>query len=313
MKNNKYIIIVFILILVLVCTGCFENSPKNTNNFPFNNDLDDNTTIACEYGHSPHSIPQDFTYYYYGGVLNIPYTFYGGRVDSEVGLFIFIDGVVQQYSIEDFEKTTNNYMEIFNVNANSEQTYTLNITPNCGKKGDILKLNFVCIEFPSLNTKDNLSPDLQRMSTTITWKLSYLEDAETLATSTQKEFEIKTISNNTENYYENKTEFENESEKIKNTLKIENKTLKFILNSKENNIHFKTTIFINNKPISIDDNNNFIDYKINKYEKLTYEAKINDNNLKSGDIFYAISIKLDNTSDNWKSQIDVFKTDSILT
>lgn len=27
-----------------------------------------------------------------GGVLNIPYTFYGGRVDSEVGLLIFIDG-----------------------------------------------------------------------------------------------------------------------------------------------------------------------------------------------------------------------------
>ncbi len=308
-KSNKYIVIV--LTLISVCTGCSKSNTNNTNSFPFNNDLDDDTTIACEYGHSPHSIPQDFTYYYQGGVLNIPYTFYGGRVDSEVGLFVFIDGVVQPYSIEHPKNTINNYMEIFNIAANSEETYTLNITPNCGKKGDILKLNFVCIEFPSLDITNNSSLDLQKMSTTISWKLSYLKDAENLTIPSQKEFNVKTISNNIENYYEIKPEFENNSEKIKSALKFENKTLNFTLNSKENKTHCKTTIFINNNPININGCNNFINYTIDKNKKLTYKAKIN-NNSKSKDIFYAISIKLDNKSDNWKSQIDVFKTNSIL-
>lgn len=309
MKNiNKYLLVIFIFILSFTYIS-YINNTDNTNNLnPFDNIDDDSTAIASEYGHSPYNPPENYTYYYQGDVLNIPYTFYGGRVDSEVGLLIFIDGIVQQYSINDSNDTIYDSMKIFNINANSEETYTLNINPNCGKKGDILKLNFVCIDFPILNMLDESSIDLQTMSTTISWKLSYLEDSKVLKFPSKEGTRIKNISNTIENYNSDKSEFDSSLEKSN----INFEAIKFIANSGKNDGLYKTTIFINNKPAIIDKDKNFIEYEINKDKKLIYKAEIDDSNVNNTIIIYAVSIRLDNTIDNWYSQIDVFKSNSIL-
>lgn len=313
MKNiNRYTVFISIFILILICTGCLNNANEVNNLNPFDDIGDSNTDIASEYGHSPYNAPEDFTYYYQGGVLNIPYTFYGGRVDSEVGLLIFIDGIVQQYSVGNSDNEIYDYMKNFNIDANSKENYMLNIIPNCGKSGDILKLNFVCIDFPVLNISDESSIDLQTMSTTISWKLSYLKDSDTLSLLPKKEFSISTISNTIENYYTDKTEFDSSLEESDIVFEDKNKILKFTASTIENEECYKTTIFINNKPVIVDEDKNFIDYKISKDKKLIYEAEIDNNNLNDTNIIYAVSIKLDNTIDNWKSQVDAFKSNSIL-
>lgn len=193
-------------------------------------------------------------------------------------------------------------MKIFNIDANSKENYMVNIIPNCGKSGDILKLNFVCIDFPVLNISDESSIDLQTMSTTISWKLSYLKDSDTLSLLPKKEFSISTISSNTiENYYTDKTEFDSSLEESDIVFEDKNKILKFTASTIENEEFYKTTIFINNKPVIVDEDKNFIDYKISKDKRLIYEAEIDNNNLNDTNIIYTVSIKLDNTIDNWKS------------
>lgn len=174
------------------------------------------------------------------------------------------------------------------------------------------KLMRVCIDFPVLNISDESSIDLQTMSTTISWKLSYLKDSDTLSLLPKKEFSISTISNTIENYYTDKTEFDSSLEESDIVFEDKNKILKFTASTIENEECYKTTIFINNKPVIVDEDKNFIDYKISKDKRLIYEAEIDNNNLNDTNIIYAVSIKLDNTIDNWKSQVDAFKSNSIL-
>lgn len=314
MKNiNKYMLVISVFIFVLISSGCINNSSDTNNLNPFGEIDDNNTMIASEYGHSPCNAPEDVTYYYQGNVLNIPYTFYGGRVNSEVGLLVFIDGIVQQYTIDDSEHEKYDYMKTFNIPINSEETYILNIIPNSGKSGDILKLNFVCIDFPNLSKLETPSVELQNASATISWKLLYLEDAYILPSLSQKEFRGKTISNAIENYPVDggKEEFNSGLEESNITSEDANKTLTFIANEGENTGHYKTTIFVDNKPTIID-NNSFIEYKVNKDERLIYEIEIDHNSSDDASIFYAISIRLDDKIDDWQSQVDVFKTNSIL-
>ena len=64
--------------------------------------------------------------------------------------------------------------------------------------------------------------------------------------------------------------------------------------------------------ILAEDKNTFIDYEISKEEMLTLELKIADKIPSGKNILYAISIKLDDSIENWQSQIDAFKTQSIL-
>ena len=52
--------------------------------------------------------------------------------------------------------------------------------------------------------------------------------------------------------------------------------LRFIAKAGDNEGNYRTTIFIDNRPIIIDDKNTIIDYEISKEEMLTFELKIVD-------------------------------------
>lgn len=64
-----------------------------------------------------------------------------------------------------------------------------------------------------------------------------------------------------------------------------------------------------NKPVIIDNNKNFVVYKINQDKRLINEIEIDNDSLKDTSVLYAISIRLGNSIEDWQSQVDAFKTD----
>lgn len=177
MNFIKIVAVFFITALFLLVGSACSSNRVGTNDF-FNqfSDIDEGTVLLLEYGHSPFNFPENHVFYYTGGYLVIPYVFYGGRVDSEVGLFVFIDGVVQPYFVNSLNESELKYLHIFNIEANSEKIIELHILPTVGRLNDNLQLNFVCLEFPLILETDDLMVDLQGISTTISWTLSFLED-----------------------------------------------------------------------------------------------------------------------------------------
>lgn len=325
MKNLKISIIFIFLLIIIITTSCTSNNTDNKNDLnPFADINNENMVIKSEYGHSPYNFPEDYMYYYQGGVLEIPYMFYGGRVDSEVGLYIFIDGIIQPYFISDSIETTYEYIHMFDIESNSEKKYILNILPTVGTINDYLKLNFVCVDFPNLiNANESIGElesivELQNMSTTISWTLSFLENIPTDSIlSLYDEAKIKTISETIQNDYEENNdtyfEFDSNSEESNIIISNTNKSIKFVTYG-EIEGNYRTTIFINNSPVIIDSNNIFFEHKINKNEKYIYEFEFNKEYLEecldNTNVLYAISINLSNSKDI--NQMDVFKTPSKL-
>ena len=298
-KSRLLFIIISISLCVSACS--FDNNINNPNILnPFEDIDDEGTMIMSEYGHSPYNFPENFMFYYQGGILEIPYIFFGGRVDSEVGLLIFIDGVVQPYFISGLEELPD-YMHIFNIEANSEKVYMLNIIPTAGVAGDYLQLNFVCIDFPSLDGSDAAMLDLQNMSATISWTLAFLENSPyNHGLPSYKKAEIVDVF--IEGNYDGSDfyfEIDNESENP-NSIRI--------IAYKERSGIYRTTIFINNSPVIIDGSNNFFEYNASRNQRLIYEFEINIENLNNINIIYAISISLSN--DTGENTIDVFKANS---
>ena len=251
-----------------------------------------------EYGHSPYNFPEDFTFHYRGGFLEIAYVFYGGRVDSEVGLLIFIDGIVQPYFVGDYiEESDFEYMHIFNVIADSEQVVSLNILPTVGEVGDYLQLNFVCIGFPLIQDISML--DLQSMSTTFSWTLLFLEDRAIAPISLSKT-EISSVGI----FDIVGAEFNESGSSFHKEINQNDRKIRFIASSNEG--LYRVTLFANNSPIVIDGNKNHFNIYINNNEKITYEFEINVQNDQK--TLYAIIVRLSGYVYDY--QLDVFKTNS---
>ena len=297
---KKRLIGIMFLCFCIFFSGCEFNSSTQTVNIlnPF---MESSESLMSEYGHSLFSFPDDDTFYYQGGLLEVPYIFYGGRVDSEVGLLVFIDGIVQPYFINNTTSESEfKYMYINNIAANSEQVVTLSILPTVGKMGDELQLNFVCIDFPSLTDKSMLN--LQSMSTTFSWKLSFLSDISTDPVSLP-EIGIRiletsdTIDIDFEVYGNFYLETDNES-----------KVARLFASEEENEGIHRITMFINNNPAIIDGYRNYFDIDKSDVDKKIYKFQVEEDNLSDLGILYAIGVSLnDYVRDN---QIDVVKTNS---
>ena len=291
------IILICLCIVVAGCVSDYNTSAVSGIN-PFDDIAGGHEILMSEYGHSPYIFPNDDTFHYYGGLFEVPYIFYGGQVDSEVGLLIFIDGIVQPYSLhDDTSEVAFEYMHVFNIEANSEKVVMLSIAPTVGEIGDNLQLNFVCIDFPLINDMSMLK--LQGMSTTFSWRLSFFEDIVLhTAAHTSINASISDFSSDVDMDVDIYGYFHLEVDEGSGIVRF--------IDLMEEEGEYRVTLFINNTPVRFNGGKTHFDINSRKGEKIVYDFKIDDYSLSSLNIVYAISIRLVSGEEN--NQVDVFKT-----
>lgn len=80
---------------------------------------------------------------YNGEPLSIDYTFVNGNIDSNYGLFLFLDGMLQPYYTNFSDEYKN--MHIFSLSKDSSTTFKLYFEPVTGEIGQEIPLHIVAI------------------------------------------------------------------------------------------------------------------------------------------------------------------------
>lgn len=75
------------------------------------------------------------------------------NVDMELGLYVFIDGLPQKYSTA--KNSELSYMHKFNFEPEENKVVPIEITPNVGKEGETLSIQFATMLYPSYKTEQN--------------------------------------------------------------------------------------------------------------------------------------------------------------
>lgn len=134
--------------LLLTACGKNESSAPSENVFADyqtgDNAADSAQSIAISAGVQDND---SMRFTYSGEPVAINYGF-NASDDCEVGLLIFLDGVLQSYQVDG--QTT--AMHTLDLKADAEQIFTLYLTPSLGEEGGTLRLNFVNVFDPTLKT-----------------------------------------------------------------------------------------------------------------------------------------------------------------
>lgn len=279
-----------IIVTSLLFTACGNNNKISTGNndksertsynpFDLSNEIINNNTAS--FGFGPVSPVDELTYT--GKPVERDY-FYDntGAIDCRLGFMVFIDGIPQAYKIdgEDNEEI----MHEFNVPKKSKIQFKVSFKPNIGEKGDKLGLYVVTIFNPSYMP----SPDrpgfgnIHRLSQVLPVALNYLEASNGPELKIYDDYSIENVTDEIKKEYlarskDGKEDFEPNSTHLfhlkyngdyKET-KIElKKSSKLSLTLEglcgPDDAKYRTTVFIDNKPVKTTDGQEYLDMQLKK-------------------------------------------------
>lgn len=128
--------------------------------------------------------PIEMVYTYRGDPLEIPFSITGSSAGktSEIGVLLFVDGVVQPYSAiyEDGTKLEENYMQVFNLDYEQQAKFNMVFQPVTGKTGETVPVMAVTILEPSFVAEGIDNPRYgfhHQESATIPRQISFAVDA----------------------------------------------------------------------------------------------------------------------------------------
>ncbi|MBU3129924.1 hypothetical protein LGL55_19570 [Clostridium tagluense] len=304
-----------IIITSLLASGCTSNYKKNV---PINNkntessvnpfDLnDEKSDVQAAFGFGPVNPVDELSYtgapiqqeYFYDNV---------GGADCNLGFMIFIDGIAQSYKING--ENTEEIMHKFDVKKKSKIMFKASFKPNIGKKGDKLGLYVTTIVNPK-HVPSVKSPDFGNnlaLSQVLPVNLKYVESANNSQLKVYDKYLMQNVTEKIKNQYLSADE-SNKGKYVSNQAslfylkyngdykgsKIElKKTSKLSLTLEglcgPNDGKYRTTIYIDNKPVKTIDGKDYLEMQLKKGMLSKQNFDVDINGITGIHVLYTISV-----------------------
>lgn len=252
---------------------------------------------------------------YEGKTLSIDYTFSNGNVDSNYGLFLFLDGMLQPYYTNFSDEYKN--MHIFSLPKDSNNTFKIYFDPVTGQIGQEIPLHIVAI-FDADTPYENPT-----LSNTFWQMLSQAFPLTVeIAAEPRQNDKSKDLDTEEDNYALNieliqKYELSEEEEPKKLVLDNDinyiepNQEFQFSLSGADDHQSvYRLYAFIDNVPITIDDHP-WYEISLFENQKIDVTARlIQDNETECDKYLYIIAVPLHSVLTNTGGE-NVLKSKSI--
>lgn len=315
-------IIILSMLLSISLFGCSLSSVKNKNdNATGNLSTQPPQVVQAEFGHGiVNPNPDDRLLVYNGKKIEIEYMLDNVGAECNLGILMFINGIIQPYSI--VGENDNRIMNIFDMNSKEKRIIKLEFTPVCGQKGTDTVINFAVMLNPkNIADKSSLfkSGNNHRLNLLLPWKIKFNKDCK-FDIDSYNTYNINKIDNDFLKKYANTT---NAIDPIKTVLSICGKEDAFyemastdvisielkLFGSREQRV--RTIIYLDHFPIRIFNGNTYMDWSIKKDSICSLSTELPEKLKKGKHILYAITIPvtdgyIDNIDDMNKTQTITF-------
>ncbi len=276
---------------------------------------------------------------YKGGEMEIPYFMQGSGIARNCGLLLFLDGIPQPYKVKELD-TDYQYMHLFELEENKDESYTLQFTPVTGKEGEQLSVCITSITNPGFmpDMKDSVSyghshkalaaiyPVLFEADTKQDRAISetinensrqYLRELEIKEMDTTQDFikeleeEVNMDSIDLEKNVETRLYISGESMLLLETVDIAGKEtihIKYIILGHPG-AEYKTVFYLNHEPLAYKDGN-FFGTVLKSGQVGVIEFDLDTEELENT-TFYAISVPC-NSADYPDDVLMMYKSNSVL-
>lgn len=259
-------------------------------------------TIMLGYKFGFVDFPEKCTYT--GEPIELNMYYQNGSFDLETGFLIFVDGIPQEYSIN--EQDEQSYMHKFDLKAGERRVTKISFQPNTGEKGDVLNLQFASMLEPSYIAKQNEKYGnnhqlLELVPSTLTFETDSenhslcgydIENTALMGDEILNRYALTSASaaeNHTLNLYGDFGDadvFSKELGKVTLTLEDFGGT----------NSQYRTTIFVDNTPVKIGENYDYLDYYLKEGYYISEQIDIPVDNSAEKHSVYAISVPTETSS-----------------
>ncbi len=250
------------------------------------------------------------TYIYNKEYIEVPF-WLEVKADTgrDVGFLVFINGVLQNYSIKEEKDRKEDTMQLFSLDKCEEKKYTFLIRPDIGCKGEKVGIYICGIMYPSFQPESEKSPSYQyfgKLSQVVPQQvyfdkevsgnnISFVKSIDGMKISEEvinaiKMFSVKSVEETLDNsvyvqLYQksiNETVIKAENGKVRLKLKlyggVEGK--------------YRTTIFVNNKPVQID-GKDAVESILSVKKMSEYEFELDLSKYGKMNTIYAITVPAD--------------------
>ena len=249
---------------------------------------------AFNFGHADVSEEEETTYVYDREQIEIPFYMESHRVSKhDVGLLVFIDGILQEYSIKEEVDRKEDTMQLFSLNTTEEQKFTILVKPNKGKKGEKAGIYVCSIVYPSFQPESEKKPSYQyygKLGQVSPVQLKYKKTVPHDTISFLKTEDGKEISQEIINAIE-MFSVKSVEETLEDSVYVElyQKSVdETVMKAEDGKIRlhmqlyggvegtYRTTVFVNNHPVQID-GKDAVESKLhaNKMSELDFELDLN--------------------------------------
>lgn len=300
---QKIIILIFIISLCLC--GCSTQKKESANG---------KEEIVSEAGYEFELLEYSKQIEYNGTPVNIHYKLNNLYDPIDIGIMIFLDGIVQPFYTDEFSEK--NYMHVYDFAKDETRTVSIYFEPQSGSFGEHL-LTVITMLNTNFRAKGPIydfgyNHRISFISDTIYFKQDLGESkAEKKDSYTQAN-----ISADERAAYQR----EDDTNRLDDTaffhLLNQNKIIERQLSLNLTDLDLKglggfpatyrTSLFLNHEPIKIDGKYDYIEMKIDKNQFSKSNISFDPSKLQEGDILYTISIPID-TRDSFP-----VKSDSII-
>lgn len=302
-KTLNFITIVSLVILIF--TGCDSEQSKT------------NGHITSEVEFSYNLVDFDKTIEYNGSPISLTFELYNKADDAEFGIMIFIGGTIQKFKTLEYSK--NEYMHTYSLKQNNKKSIDIELLPQNVDAGKY-DLYVIAILNPSFTAEApnyifGYNHKITYASTKINITMDLPSNVYTYTDSKSSQITQEEIDS-----YKN-SDGSNQLDKFMDCIIVNNgakEDRKIMLGDGNLNIDFKLlggdaasyylTIFINHKPIKINNKYNNALINLEKEKSSTVSFNYDFKDIADNSVIYAIAIPADMSTDT----VYPIKSDSIM-
>lgn len=241
----------------------------------------------------------------------------GGSSDTHIGIMIFVDGVLQKYSVENSDE--NNFMSMFDIKAESEKEYSLNVSAKVDDELDNHYISMATMLAPEYTaTADNpnfgfyhkilglmsISAPNEIKTVLSSEKHEILKAENSVLTQKQREkfgLDDEMFQQNSTTQFnllqsDNPLEMKYVLPAGKNKLKLNFSALSTVSKVQD----FRIMFFVNHEPVKFNGTKEYLDTTV-EGDKIT-EQEIEIDDVKIGDFVYCIAVPLASNENTFKSE-----------
>lgn len=303
-------IILCLLTVTLIFSACTKNNNSNVDEadpFADYNSNSESTVQNTIYIDSGVVGNDNMSFEYNGNEIEFDYR-YNCSEDCEMGLQLFVNGILQEFSVNNDEFTVYKTK----CKANSDNIFHISFTPNTGKKGETVSLIFANIYNPKiieLNGSVNSFGNNHRISQPMPWGIKMNKDSSNTKFNISNSYDEHKFTKEELDEFSKTLEDGTKVSKLDNFMKFDiSKDVNIISVSNEKNVVFdlygnfegtyRISLYGDFQKIDIN-RNDYLDIVVKKNTK--YSVKVDTENLSNYKNIYAVAVALDNTEGLVKS------------